>query len=65
MQRALTKTLSTAASPACVALRSWYTLDDLGYEGQVQEDGYARAPAPASEAAMMRAYKKSGKTLFC
>ena len=93
MQRALSKTLSTASTPACVMLRKWrarvrariaprrllqagaragaaarrfrYTFDDLMYEAQVDDDGYVRPPPAVGEAAMMRAYKKSGKTLFC
>ena len=35
------------------------------YEGEVGDDGYVRLPPAVGEAAMMRAYKKSGKTLFC
>ena len=48
-----------------MTLRKWYSFDDLEYEAQVQADGYVRPPPAVSEAAMMRAYKKSGKTFFC
>ncbi len=66
MQAALTS--SFKADPghkACEALRAWYTMSDVEYEGHIGFDGMARAPDAAQPEAMMDAYRRSSGKLFC
>lgn len=49
----------------CAALRTWYSMSDVEYEGHVGFDGFAKAPPAAQQRAMMDAYRRSGGQLFC
>lgn len=64
MQRALRDTL--AGRSACAdALRHWYALDDLGYEGKVAPDGFVRLPPALGYEGMRRAWEATGGKAFC
>ena len=66
MQAALEASFNSSARVgACGALRAWYTLSDMSYEGKIDARGYAVVPPEATEQAMLAAYEKSGKTRFC
>ena len=50
---------------ACAALRAWYTMSDVEYEGHIGFDGIAKPPPAAQPAAMMEAYRRSSGKRFC
>lgn len=68
MQAALRETLraGSGGAAACAgALRDWYALDDLGYEGKVEPDGFVRLHPALGYDAMKRAWEGSAGTRFC
>lgn len=64
MQRALRDTLGVGG-PCAAALKHWYALDDLGYEGKVEPDGFVRLHPALGYEAMRRAWEGSGGARFC